>query len=291
MENVASAGVAKRGVSLLTWALIGALLFLRIPFLAGLRIILGNPSPLWLEEVFEAGTFLLTAILIWVERERLGDFHIPPLALALILVFKPLVPVFEWLMGLRGSPTSFPQPLSFMYLAIVLGLLAALRRAGWKWQPVAKPEWKWLGWGLAAGLGLLALLSFPTAFSIRTLGGSFEVPLAAWLTSFLRIPQQLGYAAITEEPLFRGFLWGALRKSGWKDGAILVFQALLFMLGHAYYIQQVPLSFWVVVPVGGLVLGWLAWRSRSIASSMAAHAMLNAFGYTLGQVVGKIIFR
>jgi len=32
----------------------------------------------------------------------------------------------------------------------------------------------------------------------------------------------------------------------------------------------------VIVPLGGLALGALAWRSRSIGVSMIAHALLNA---------------
>jgi membrane protease YdiL (CAAX protease family) len=36
-----------------------------------------------------------------------------------------------------------------------------------------------------------------------------------------------------------------------------------------------PISFWVIVPLGGLVFGALAWRSRSVAVSMIAHGLLN----------------
>jgi len=34
-----------------------------------------------------------------------------------------------------------------------------------------------------------------------------------------------------------------------------------------------------------LVLDWLAWRSRSIATSMAAHGVANGLGFTLGYLV------
>ena len=88
---------------------------------------------------------------------------------------------------------------------------------------------------------------------------------------------QLGYAAISEEPLFRGFLWGFLRKAGWREIWIWVFQAGLFWVGHIYYFGKLPVSFWLVVPAGGLMLGLLAWRSLSIATSMAAHAAMNGF--------------
>lgn len=102
------------------------------------------------------------------------------------------------------------------------------------------------------------------------------------LLVFLPIQQML-YAGIAEEPFFRGFLWGSLRKTGLKDVWIWLIQAGLFWLGHFYALTNgAPWSFWLIVPVGGLVLGLLAWRSRSIATSMLAHGLANG----LGQIVG-----
>jgi membrane protease YdiL (CAAX protease family) len=99
---------------------------------------------------------------------------------------------------------------------------------------------------------------------------------------------QLGYAAVAEEPLFRGFLWGYLRKAGWKDVWIWLFQTGLFMLAHIYYINQLPISFWIIVPVSTLVLGALAWRSKTISASMGAHTMMNASGYTIGTIIATL---
>jgi membrane protease YdiL (CAAX protease family) len=275
----------------LSLILICALLFLRIPFLAGLRIIFGNPSPEWIEQVFEVCTFLLTAVLIWVERDELDDFYITPLALAIILLFKPVMPLLEYFMGLTKSALNFPKPFSFIYLIISISLFVALRFSGWKWRRISPSEWRWLGIGTLAGVGLLIILSFPMAFTIKANGGINTVTFWDWFISFMRIPQQLGYAAITEEPLFRGFLWGILIKYGWKNGAILLFQTILFMIGHAYYFNDAPLSLWILVPLAGITFGFLVWRSRTLASSLACHSIVNAFGYSFGQVVGQIIFK
>ena len=92
-------------------------------------------------------------------------------------------------------------------------------------------------------------------------------------------PYQIGYAAVSEEPLFRGFLWGYCARAGWKNGWICIFQALLFMLGHLYRLnypnawQALAVTFFV-----GLVFGLLVWRSRSLVSSLAAHGFYNAAG-------------
>jgi membrane protease YdiL (CAAX protease family) len=104
------------------------------------------------------------------------------------------------------------------------------------------------------------------------------------------IVYQLGYAAAYEEPIFRGLLWGYLRLKGWKDAWILLLQAGLFWLGHSYYIGKAPFSFWVLLPAAGLLFGLLAWRSRSIATSMAAHGVINGTGMLLGNLLAGYVF-
>jgi membrane protease YdiL (CAAX protease family) len=98
---------------------------------------------------------------------------------------------------------------------------------------------------------------------------------------------QLGYAAVTEEPLFRAFLWGYLHKASWKTIWIWLFQAGLFMAGHIYYITRLPISFWFIVPTGGLILGALVWRSKTISSSLAAHATVNALASTMAYIIAS----
>jgi membrane protease YdiL (CAAX protease family) len=91
-------------------------------------------------------------------------------------------------------------------------------------------------------------------------------------------PYQIGYAAITEEPLFRGFLWGALRKQNWKEGWINIFQTILFTISHLYYFNTNRLALFITVPLGAFVFGKLASRSNSKATSMVTHGMMNALG-------------
>ena len=93
---------------------------------------------------------------------------------------------------------------------------------------------------------------------------------------------QIDYAAAAEEPLFRGFLWGRLRQRGWKEHWILLFQALLFAVGHVYYVGNRNVSAFLVVPLGALALGLVAWKTRSIGASMITHGIVNGFGATLG---------
>jgi membrane protease YdiL (CAAX protease family) len=62
----------------------------------------------------------------------------------------------------------------------------------------------------------------------------------------------------------------------------------LFMLGHIYYINQHPVSFWLIIPLGALVLGGLACRSKTISSSLAAHAIMNTLGYPLANFLALL---
>jgi hypothetical protein len=44
------------------------------------------------------------------------------------------------------------------------------------------------------------------------------------------------------------------------------------------YPKTIPFSFFIVIPMGGLVMGLPVWKSRSIAARMTAYGFLNAFG-------------
>jgi len=80
----------------------------------------------------------------------------------------------------------------------------------------------------------------------------------------------------------RAILWGALRHVGMKDSWIWIAQALAFWLGHLGTLLHASFSFWLLILVGGLVFGWLAWRSHSIAPGMLAHGIANGLSQFIG---------
>ena len=63
------------------WFLVAGLFVLRIPFLGGMRYFTWTRTSYWVMPVFEVGTYLLTAILIWMAKDRLSDYHVDKLAL------------------------------------------------------------------------------------------------------------------------------------------------------------------------------------------------------------------
>lgn len=250
-----------------TWLLIGGLFILRGPLYGGIPLF--GIYPDWLDPVWRIGTYLLTAILIWWERDRLAEFHIDKLVLIMFILGKPL----EFLLYQPGMPESF-QPdtaVYVLYLPIAIGLVIAL----WLTRPhlptLSVKSWGWVGIGVLAGIALAAY--FAAAFRIASPGFGKTTPTSTELI-FSPLWQML-YAGLGEEPFFRGFLWGGLRKTGLKDVWIWLVQAALFWLSHLVTLLNAPISFWLIVPVGGLVLGGLAWRSRSIAPGILAHGLAN----------------
>ena len=101
------------------WVLLAGLLFLRLPFLAGI-ILFTRPG--WLEPAFQIGTYLLTACLIWWERNRLSDFHIDILALGIIILFKPIQTIILAIWKFGGNPLEFPR-LPGLILGYIIALL------------------------------------------------------------------------------------------------------------------------------------------------------------------------
>ena len=80
-------------------------------------------------------------------------------------------------------------------------------------------------------------------------------------------------AAIGEEVVFRGGLYGALERWG-AFGAVVV-SALVFGVVHA------PMYGWTVVPVdvgAGLVFGWQRWATGGWTSPALTHAAANLMG-------------
>ncbi len=268
---------------IVAWCLLGGLLFLRLPFLTGIAIF---AYPIWLIPVYEIGTYLLIACLIYWERNHLADFHIDKLSLIIIIVFKPLSTVVMFLMGSTRNPLAFPNWPGFSFWLIAIGLIIALRCSRTSLPGITKTSLAWLGLGLVFGLLLDLLLMYPLSFQIDTSSQfSIQKNLMGIPLNFLN---QIGNAAISEEPLFRGFLWGFLLKSGWKNVWIWVFQTGLFIMGHLYYLNGSLISLWVYIPISGLVFGALVWRSKTIASSMATHALSNALGQITWQIIARL---
>ncbi len=264
----------------IAWSAVVILLFLRIPYSVVLIYASANNTG-WGPTVFQFGTYLLTAFLIWWEREDLPAVHIDTLALVLILFFKPVQTLILSYWGI-DTPLAFPQPVGLLVWAVALALVIALWRSGYKPAPVGLGALGWLAGGLLAGLMLSALQNIGVFQANAAAHGQDLVSFSSLTASTgIAFFYQLGFASASEEPLFRGFLWGYLRRLGWREVWVWLAQAVLFMSAHLYFINALGFQFWVAVPAAALIFGLFAWRSRSVAPGMLAHAAYNAGAYVV----------
>jgi membrane protease YdiL (CAAX protease family) len=233
---------------------------LRIPMLGFSSFMFNGNAVSYINNIFMIGTYSFTALFIWLERNKLKDYHMDT------------IPILIFTLG----------PLWFLYTNILIRvpmiivgiiLLTALIKANYKFHEITLKSFVWILIGIIVGAITALISSYFLSKQVANTGmkASFSIFITLFIT-------QLTNAAVFEEPFFRGCLWGFLKKMKYKEIVIYIIQAGLFWLGHIYYINKAPYSFWIVVPLGGLVLGLLAWRSRSIGTSMVAHGIMNGLG-------------
>lgn len=259
MNNILlTEGNPRRDVSSVSSFCILVLFILRVPMLGFLSLFFTRTENLY--SIFVIGTYAFTAVFIWIERERLEDYHMDKISI-FIFTIGPLW--FMWNNLLLRVPM----------MIIGISLLTGLFLTKTKLKKITIQNMKWLLIGLLIGALTAIITSYFLSKQVTNSGTKASVTLLIKL--FLT---QLTNAAIYEEPFFRGCLWGFLKKIKCNEVVIYFIQAGLFWLGHIYYFCKEPYSFFIGVPLSALVLGLLAWRSRSISTSMVAHGMINGLG-------------
>lgn len=259
----------------LGWLILIVLLLLRLPYSIVLTYVSASSSG-WGAAIYQLATYGLTAALIWLERDDLGAVHLDAWALALIVLFKPVQTLLLLYWGI-DTPLTFPHPASLLIWVIAVSLPVALILDGHKPAPVTGTASLWLTAGLLTGFAISAATAVDVFRHAENLVPLPSVSASTGLVFFY----QIGFAAVSEEPLFRGFLWGYLRRLGIREAWVWLAQALLFMIAHLYFVDALQFRFWILVPGSALIFGLFAWRTRSIAPGMLAHAAINSGIYVL----------
>jgi membrane protease YdiL (CAAX protease family) len=100
-------------------------------------------------------------------------------------------------------------------------------------------------------------------------------PDATALDWALIAPRALLLAAVAEELLFRGVLFGWLCRH-LPTWAVIAVTTALFAAEHAYYPILLPIGL-----LAGLALGWLRARTGSVLPGMAFHVLTDALLFVL----------
>ena len=87
------------------------------------------------------------------------------------------------------------------------------------------------------------------------------------------------HAVIYEEVLFRGLLWMFLEKLKLSGMKILLIQGFLYWIVHFNWMPRA--SFWVLLPILSLWLGFLVLKSKSLVPSISAHFIWNLILYLI----------
>ncbi len=258
----------------INWIILGVALIGRLGLSLLLKLHPGMDEP-WDLRLMSL-TLILVSIFIIINYRDLKQYKFSKLSVWMIFVFKLLSMVTIIASNPNKPLAKLFEPLEILALALLIVVVISLRH----WllsQPLAEPkEWKWLGIAVVGGLLVVALSAYPQALQIRGRVPNYVQP--SWTNLFLALialPFQIGYAGVFEDPVFRGILWGKLRQSRWRNWVILLFQTALFTLAHIHYLPHQAYAFWVTVPLGGLMLGALAWGSGSLAAPMLAHGIIN----------------
>jgi len=211
--------------------------------------------------------FLFVAMLILIAGKDLSRYHLEKVSLICILIFPGLLGPIP-----ADSPPWFTVLSYAPQLFLTISLFRRLRSIQAFGEGSALDLARYLIYGI-----VIATVSFFIA-------NRFHFPLGQLIKattheSPLSILNALNYqmstSAAIEEPIFRGFLLGyLLHDRGWKPSIAVLGQTLIFWVPHIYKFED-PFLFWVAVPLGGIILGWVTLRTKNIASGMFAHAIYN----------------
>jgi len=242
-----------------------AYLVIRIGIVNLVYIIKGDDINVAYVYVLELCVFLLGLLLIWMFRFDLKKANIDTASMIIILLFTIL---FQ---------TSFSRSSSFFWIYYSVTTIAVLLLSIILWKnkhiPLQTPKiGLWLLISILSTILLRIFIFFVYRFVQLPDLTLVNAPLSVFLLQFRHA---MGHSAIIEEPVFRGVLWGYLRKKGWRDQRIFWLQAGLFWIAHVRYYSK-PQIFLITMPLGALLFGWLAWKSKTLAGSLLAHGLFNA---------------
>jgi membrane protease YdiL (CAAX protease family) len=216
--------------------------------------------------VYLCGTYVLTGLLIYQNRNNLVGYNITPIALLLFLA-APLAAIIA---GNDYDPTLWVRVGIAVLFSILLFTKGKYRFRFEKANPSK----------IIVDVLLTVCLCVVAPIAIHTIRGFPVIAVSGASNVTFDIPYiwfyQLSSAAISEEPLFRGFLWRFLRDKGIKNIWVCLIQAGLFWAGHIYYIGT-DINFWIVHPLSAILLGLIVWKSKSITHSMVVHSSINTF--------------
>jgi hypothetical protein len=209
-----------------------------------------------------AVSLLIVAILISVEMKNLEEFNIDKFTIVSFILFSILRLIFE-----RGN----------ISISIMIGLACVLMICAFF---VTKPKiirtnLRWAVLGIVVSAATLVPIA---QFELLLRHSWLAHPLLQnnlTITAISHILKELSFTSLPEEILFRGFIWGYLRREGWGENKIIWAQGILFWLIHFSRLGT-PFTFFVSIPILTLISSQLTKRSKQVFPAVLSHTIINA---------------
>ncbi|MEM7476524.1 MAG: ABC transporter permease subunit/CPBP intramembrane protease [Planctomycetota bacterium] len=217
---------------------------------------------------------------------------VPSLASALTTLAL-LFPAYFVVSGILSRGESAPSSRLVMAALLTVMLFVAVPWLLLRWQRITTRSGLALvptGWSYWVGAVLLGFATWPWIFELvifaQRLGirgfdpsqiEDVDSLLASWkLVPVWLIVLCLGIApGVCEECFFRGFLLNGLKENFTAFWAVL-FSALAFGVFHVVLAGGAAPERLLPSTLMGLLLGWLAWQSKSVFPSMVLHVIHNS---------------
>jgi len=196
------------------------------------------------------GSFSAIAVIIALNRDDMQKMNMDKSFVLLLLICGAL--------GLYSLPYNCFSVIAFLYL--VYAMFGRKIRFG---IPVHTTLWRivWI-------ISIIASILFVFYGFLHVL----KIEQNMNLFFFESVP-----FSVYEEAVYRGVLFMFLKDLELSEPKIIYIQAFLFWISHINYALESPVYFWIFIPVLGLILGYIALRSKSITTSSVIHILVNFF--------------
>ena len=270
-----------RNQNFITTILLAIYLFIRI-ILIQLLDYLFNPLPPFVVISIQLAMYLLIIALLVLSKNDLTMNNIDNLSIYLILVGGILL-------ALNYSSSFFAILSSLVFITITFWVFFTFWKLKILSLRIHRSDIIFMIVGFLSGLFLSFLFTTPSITQLRMSTGQLTPRWSTIIIAFsINFLFHFSNAAILEEPIYRGFLWGYFRKKGWKNHYILLMTTLIFWLSHINFMDN-PFSFLLFTPLAGLTFGILTWWSGSITSAIVAHSTLNSMRGLAVDVIRKFM--
>lgn len=215
-------------------------------------------------------SYLCIIVWVWSEKENLEEFHIDRLSLAILIIFG-------FFRGTFNIPFELYLKIAISILSILLLLIFI---ANYHKIPQTQPKWI-----LFSTLSFLLIIPLAFLYSLNpTINPNSNVLEYGFLWNAARnLKYNLSFVSPFEEIIYRGILWGQLRRWGWTGKRIFWFQATLFWLLHFWQLSINPIVFFIAIPITTIALSLLVLHSRRVSSSIVLHTAINALTVLVAQ--------